>query len=267
MTRSYRPEVSSPKDLRVDVREGIATVSVERPEVANALDRATCTALLNAFLDFERRDDVDVVIVSGAGERAFVAGADLRELRVRRRDDALASISSTVYSAIERCRKPVIAAINGAARGGGCELALACDLRIAADHATFSLPELSLGIIPAAGATQRLPRIIGLGRAKLMILTGERIDAPTALAWGLVSSVVPAAGLMDAARQLAVRLRASGPLALRLAKTALLASSRADLETGLLIESLAQAICFESDDKREGVAAFLEKRAPRFRST
>ncbi|HET9271794.1 MAG TPA: enoyl-CoA hydratase-related protein, partial [Vicinamibacterales bacterium] len=165
---------------------------------------------------------------------------------------------------IETAPFPVIAAVNGFALGGGCELALACDLRVAADHAKFGQPEVGLGIIPAAGATQRLPRIIGLGRAKQMILTGDPIDARTALEWGLVSAVVPFPELMAAARRLAGRVIARGPLAVRLARVALSASSRVDLDSGLLIETLAQAICLESDDKREGTSAFLEKRAPKF---
>jgi enoyl-CoA hydratase len=160
--------------------------------------------------------------------------------------------------------KPTIAAINGHALGGGCELALACDLRIAAEHAMLGQPEVGLGIIPAAGATQRLPRLIGLGRASHLVLTGDPIDAATALNWGLVNAVVPGADLADAARTLAGRILARGPLAVRLAKLALGASSRVDLESGLLIETLAQALCFESEDKREGTSAFLEKRKPKF---
>src|SRR6185436_16651884 len=157
-----------------------------------------------------------------------------------------------------------IAAVNGLALGGGCELALACDLRIAAAHAKFGQPEVGLGIIPGAGATQRLPRIVGLGRAKHLVLTGDAIDAQKALEWGLVSSVVSAEELMAQALALAERVLARGPLAIRLAKLALNASARVDLDSGLLIETLAQAICFESADKQEGTTAFLEKRPARF---
>jgi enoyl-CoA hydratase len=195
----------------------------------------------------------------------FVAGADIRQMRERRRDDGLAAINSSVFATLERFSKPTIAAINGHALGGGCELALACDLRVAADHATFGQPEVGLGIIPAAGATQRLPRLIGMGRAKQLVLTGDPIDAPTALEWGLVNEVVPGPELQAATRRLAGRILARGPLAVRLAKLALNASARVDQDSGLLIETLAQAICFESDDKREGTTAFLEKRAPEFK--
>ena len=242
----------------------IATLTVNRPEVRNALDRETVGAIRAALADLESRPDVGALIITGAGTQVFVAGADIRQMRERRRDDGLAAINSSVFAAVERFSKPTIAAINGHALGGGCELALACDLRIAADHAKFGQPEVSLGIIPAAGATQRLPRVIGLGRATHMILTGDAIDARTALEWGLVSAVVPAAGLPAAARDLAGRVLARGPLAVRLAKLALSASSRVDLDSGLLIETLSQAICFESEDKKEGTTAFLEKRPPKF---
>ena len=154
--------------------------------------------------------------------------------------------------------------MNGYALGGGCELALACDLRIAAEKAMFGQPELGLGIIPGAGATQRLPRVVGLGRAKHLILTGEMIDAGEALSIGLVSAVVPADKLDAAARELAGRVLRHGPLAARLAKLVINASARVDLDSGLLIETLAQALCYQSDDKQEGTTAFLEKRKPKF---
>jgi enoyl-CoA hydratase len=167
-------------------------------------------------------------------------------------------------SAVEAHEAVTIAAVNGYALGGGCELALACDLRLAAENAVFGLPEPSLGIIPGAGGTQRLPRIVGLGRAKEMILTGARWDARKALEVGLVSQVVALPGLMAAAREMAERVLALGPLAVRLAKAALNASSQMPLGAGLAFESTAQAITFESRDKMEGTSAFLEKRRPRF---
>jgi enoyl-CoA hydratase len=257
--------MASYKNIRVEITDGIGVLTIDRPKVSNAIDRETAGEIATALAELSTTHGAGVVILTGAGDRAFVAGADLGELRMRRRDEALAAIASIAGRAVEDCPIPVIAAVNGAAMGGGCELSLACDLRIAASHATFGQPEVGLGIIPAAGATQRLPRLIGLGRAKHMILTGDTIDAQTALAWGLVSSVVAGPELMSEARRLAERLLARGPLALRLAKVALNASSRVGVDAGLLIETLAQAICFESDDKTEGVAAFFEKRAPRFR--
>jgi enoyl-CoA hydratase len=241
----------------------VATLTVNRPDVRNALDSATVDEMHRA-LEEVRTAGASVLILTGAGDKAFVSGADIRAIRQRRRDDALASVNSRLMSAVESHQAVSIAAVNGYALGGGCELALACDLRIAAESAVFGLPEPSLGIIPGAGATQRLPRVVGLGRAKEMILTGARWDARKALEFGLVSEVVPAGQLMSAARAMADRILALGPLAVRLAKMALNASSQAPLAAGLVYESTAQAITFESRDKMEGTAAFLEKRKPRF---
>jgi enoyl-CoA hydratase len=250
-------------NLTLELDGRIATLTVSRPEVRNALDGATVDEFHGA-LDEVRRAKAGVLIITGAGDKAFVSGADIRAIRERRRDDALASINSRLMSAIETHEAVSIAAINGYALGGGCELAIACDLRIAAEHAVFGQPETAIGIIPGAGGTQRLPRIVGLGRAKELILTGARWDARQALANGLVGEVVPAPELAKAARALAERVLTQGPLAIRLAKLALYASTQMPLGAGLLFESTAQAITFESSDKNEGTAAFLEKRKPRF---
>ena len=209
-------------------------------------------------------DSVGAIVITGAGDTVFVSGADINAIKARTRDDGLAAINSSLFAAIDKCPKVTIAAVNGLALGGGCELALSCDLRIAAAHAKFGQPEVGLGIIPGAGATQRLPRIVGLGRAKHLILTGDAIDAQRALDWGLVSGVVPAAEMMTQALALAEKVLTRGPLAIRLAKLALNASARVDLDSGLLFETLAQAICFDSRDKQEGTSAFLEKRTPKF---
>jgi enoyl-CoA hydratase len=252
-------------NVLLDVADRIATLTVSRPEARNALDRQTVGELRAALDGLRHRDDAGAVIVTGAGDQVFVAGADIRQIRERRGADALQAINSSLFAEIERFEKPTIAAVNGHALGGGCELALACDLRIAADHARLGQPEVGLGIIPAAGATQRLPRLIGLGRARQLVLTGDPVDAPTALAWGLVNAVVPGAELPLAARAMAKRVLDRGPLAIRLAKLALNASARVDLDSGLLLETLAQALCFESEDKVEGTTAFLEKRKPVFK--
>lgn len=251
-------------NLLLSVEGKVATLTVNRPEVRNALDTATVDEIHRALGEV-RAAGATVLIITGAGDKAFVSGADIRAIRERRRDDALASINSRLMTAVETHDAVVIAAVNGVALGGGCELALACDLRIAAGHAVFGLPEPSLGIIPGAGGTQRLPRIVGLGRAKEMILTGARWDARKAHEYGLVSEVVPGPDLMKAARAMAERVLALGPLAVRLAKTALNASSQMSLAAGLVYESAAQAITFESADKQEGTTAFLEKRKPRFK--
>lgn len=242
----------------------MAVLRVNRPDVRNALDLATVREMTDAVVALTADAGVGGIVITGGGDKVFVSGADINDIRARRRDDGLAAINSSLFAAIDNCPKVTIAAVNGLALGGGCELALACDLRIAATHAKFGQPEVGLGIIPGAGATQRLPRIIGLGRAKHLVLTGEAIDAQTALDWGLVSSVVAPDQLLPSALALAERVLSRGPLAIRLAKVALNASARVDLESGLLIETLAQAICFESEDKQEGTTAFLEKRPPRF---
>lgn len=242
----------------------VAVLTVNRPEVRNALDGPTVSELHRALGEVRAARSI-VLIVTGAGDKAFVSGADIRGLRERRRDDALASMNSRLMTEVESHDAVVIAAVNGVALGGGCELALACDLRVAAEHAVFGLPEPSLGIIPGAGGTQRLPRIVGLGRAKEMILGGARWDARKALEVGLVAEVVAGSELLKAARDLADRVLALGPLAVRLSKLALNASVQMPLAAGLLYESTAQAITFESADKHEGTTAFLEKRKPAFK--
>ncbi len=252
------------RNLTLEVKGRVATLTVNRPDVRNALDGATVDEFHRA-LDEVRKARSTVLVVTGAGDKAFVSGADINAIRDRTRDDALASINSRLMSAIESHDAVSIAAVNGYALGGGCEVALACDLRLAAESAVFGLPEPALGIIPGAGGTQRLPRIVGLGRAKEMILTGARWDAARALEYGLVSRVVPLADLMTAAGAMAEQVLALGPLAVRLAKAALNASSQMHLSAGLAFESTAQAITFDSDDKREGTTAFLEKRKPNFR--
>lgn len=251
--------------LKLDFDEGdrVATLTVDRPEVRNAIDGDTIRELHAALGEVRERRST-VLIVTGAGDKAFVSGADIRAIQKRRRDDALASLNSRLFAAVEAHDAVTIAAVNGVALGGGCELALACDLRICCEDALFGQPEPAIGIIPGAGATQRLPRIVGLGRAKEMILTGAKWNAQQALAAGLVSEVVPREKLMDAARALASRVLSLGPLAVRLSKLALNASSQMPLHAGLAYESMAQAITFESQDKAEGTAAFLEKRKPRF---
>ena len=250
--------------VRTDVSESIATLIIDRPEVRNALDLDTVAAVREALGRLETDASVGVVIITGAGESAFVSGADINDIRERGRDEGLAGINSSLFAEIERFPRPTIAAVNGYAFGGGCELALACDIRIASDTAKFGQPELGLGIIPGAGATQRLPRLVGMGRAKHMILTGEVIDAKQALEIGLVSAIAPAGQLQLRARELAKKILRQGPLAARLAKIALNASARVDMDSGLLIETLAQALCYSSEDKREGTTAFLEKRKAKF---
>ena len=254
-------------NIRVDLSESIATLTFDRPSVKNALNRSTVQECHEALDMLSQDESVGVLVVTGAGESSFVSGADINDIRARTRADGLSAINSSLFAKIEKFPRPVIAAINGFALGGGCELALACDIRIAADSAKFGQPEVGLGIIPGAGATQRLPRTVGLGWAKHLILTGEIIDAKQALEIGLVTAIVPASQLQIRARELAKKILRQGPLAARLAKLSLNASSRVDLDSGLLIETLAQTICYDSDDKVEGTTAFLEKRKPKFSGT
>jgi enoyl-CoA hydratase len=251
-------------NIRVDIAESIATLTIDRPDVKNALNLETVRECQSALETLAANAEVGVLIITGGGETAFVSGADINDIRARGRDEGLAGINSSLFAAVERFPRPTIAAINGYALGGGCELALACDIRIASDTAKFGQPELGLGIIPGAGATQRLPRVIGMGRAKHLILTGDIIDARQALEIGLVSAVTPPGQLQIRAREMAKKILRQGPLAARLAKLALNASARVDLDSGLLIETLAQALCYGSDDKLEGTTAFLEKRKPKF---
>ena len=253
----------STPNILLSVEDAVATVTVNRPDKRNALDLDTVNEFHQALVSIRKAGCI-AFIVTGAGDKSFVAGADINAIKERRRNDALAGINSNLMAAIEAHEAVAIAAVNGFAMGGGCELALACDLRIASENAVFGLPEATLGIIPAAGGTQRLPRVVGLGRAKEMILTNAKWDAAKALSYGLVSEVVPPAELMDAARAMARRVAALGPLAVRLAKQSLNASANMPLQSGLAFESVIQAVTFESRDKLEGASAFLEKRKAKF---
>src|SRR5919109_2147946 len=193
------------RNIRVAADDGIATLTIDRASVRNALNLETVQEFHRALTELAADESVAVLIVTGAGEVAFVSGADINDIRSRTIAEGLAAINSSLFAALERFPRPTIAAVNGYALGGGCELALACDIRIAADTAKFGQPELGLGIIPGAGATQRLPRIVGLGWAKHLILTGDIIDAKQALEIGLVTAVMPASQLQTRVRELEKR--------------------------------------------------------------
>jgi enoyl-CoA hydratase/carnithine racemase len=246
------------------VEGGIGKITINRPDSHNSLNMQVLGDLRSALAEFTHDDRVGVIVFTGAGEKAFAAGADIRELKERTMFDALTSVTQAVYDEVEAYEKPTIAAVNGYALGGGCELAMACDIRVASENARFGQPEVTLAILPGAGGTQRLARLIGKGRAMEMIMTGRLMDAEEALAAGLVSRVVPQDELMDAVKETAGQVLAKGPLAVRLAKLAVQAGYETDQRTGLLIERLAQAILFTSEDKREGTSALLEKREPNF---
>lgn len=251
----------------LSVEDGIAVLTLNRPLQANALSQGLLFALHEHLMNLTYRDDVRVVMITGAGEKAFCAGADLKERRtmdeagVRR---AVGLIRSTVEE-VARLPMPTIAALNGVAFGGGTELALACDLRIAARSARLGLTETSLAIIPGAGGTQRLPRLIGLAKAKELIYTARRIDAQTAHELGLVNQVVPDADLMKESIALAMEVAANGPIALRQAKFAIDKGFDLSLESGLAVESKAYELVIPTEDRVEALQAFAEKRAPVFR--
>ncbi len=251
--------------LLLEKSEGILTVTINRPEVRNAMNVESWRQL-RAATDEARHDaEVGVVIVTGAGEKSFVAGADVNYLARRSMVDSLSGEVQATLSGLEQLEKPVIAAVNGYALGGGCELAMACDIRIASENARFGQPEVGLGILPGGGGTQRLTRLVGVGRAKEMVFTGDLIDAREAERIGLVNRVVPQSELMPAAREMARKILAKGPLAIRLAKTVMNAGASVDLNTALMLERLGQAVLFGSEDRLEGTAAFLEKRPPEFK--
>ncbi|CAM3877135.1 enoyl-CoA hydratase/isomerase family protein [Tsukamurella ocularis] len=248
--------------VQVRIEGGIAVLTLNRPDVHNAINAQVQTAL-RAALDAVRGDpEAGAVIITGAGDSAFAAGADIGQLRDYDMGTGLTAAMQDLYDVVERFDKPTIAAVNGYALGGGCELAMACDIRIASDRARFGLPETTLSVLPGAGGTQRLARLIGVGRALEMILTGRAVRADEALTAGLVTAVVPPAELLDHARSVAARILAKGPVATRLAKLVVRSGANADQGTGQVIERLAQALLYTTDDKREGAAAFLDKRDP-----
>ncbi|NDK88124.1 enoyl-CoA hydratase/isomerase family protein [Gordonia desulfuricans] len=248
--------------LQVDVTDGIAVVTINRPEVRNAIN-AQVQADLRTVLDAVRTDDaVGAVILTGSGEKAFAAGADIGQLRNYSLHTGLASTMQRLYDEVESFEKPTIAAVNGYALGGGCELAISCDIRIASTAARFGLPETTLSVLPGAGGTQRMARLIGVGRAIDLILTGRMLTADEALAAGLVTQVATADDLLSDARELAATILRKGPLAVRLAKLVIRSGMDADQRTGQVVERLAQALLYTTDDKREGAEAFLAKRTP-----
>lgn len=249
--------------VKVEFEGKIAIATLSRPEKLNALDTKTRLELLEVI---ENLGDTRVLIITGSG-KAFAAGADVNELL--QRDSVMAleatKLGTELFTRIEELEIPVIAAINGYALGGGCELAMACDIRIASNKAKFGQPEINLAIIPGAGGTQRLPRLVGLGMAKRLVLTGEIIDAETAFRIGLVDEVVEHEKLMDRAKEIANKIVEKSPLAVKIAKRALNASMNMPLREGLKYEASLFALLFSSEDAKEGMRAFLEKRKPEFK--
>ncbi|MBI4321372.1 MAG: enoyl-CoA hydratase/isomerase family protein [Chloroflexi bacterium] len=256
------------ENIIVEREDNIATLTVNRPKVLNALNDATVAELDRAVDELAADEGVKAVVITGAGERAFVAGADINELKaLRDAIDAMGKMTRghQLLRKIETLPKPVIIAINGYALGGGCEIAMAGDIRIAADTARLGLPEINLGLFPGYGGTQRLPRLVGKSMAKLMIFSGEHLDAQEALRVGLVDRVVPAAELMASAKELAKKLAGKAPIALRLAKQCIDLGIEMDLDRGLAYEVSQSGITQATEDRVEGTSAFLEKRQPQFK--
>jgi len=252
--------------LMVTVAERVATITINRPDKRNALNAAVRRDIIEALDELRHEDEVRVVIFTGAGDKAFIAGADIGEFAERTPLEQRAVMNERrVFDEIAAFPKPTIAMINGFALGGGCELAMACDIRIAGRSAKLGQPEIRLGLIPGGGGTQRLPRLVGSGRALRMILSGDLIDAQEARDMGLVDDVVDDEELLTHTTTMARAMATHSPVALRLAKAAVHAALETPLSAGLALERELFITAFASEDRQEGVTAFLEKRPPEFR--
>lgn len=254
------------ENIILEKEDYLATLYINRPKTLNALNKDTLTEIRGALEDIAADKAVKVVIITGAGEKAFVAGADIAYMQplsaIEGRE--FSDYGEKTFRMIEQMEKPVIAAINGFALGGGCELAMACDIRLAADNALFAQPEVGLGVIPGFGGTQRLPRLTGEGRAKELTFTADTINAEEAYRIGLVNHVYPVSELMDAAKKLARKIASKGSLAVGFAKFAIGKGMQVDIDTAMSIESDMFGMCSSTFDQKEGMKAFLEKRKPTF---
>lgn len=249
-------------DLRKD---GIAVMTANRPEKLNAIDEAAWQELGDFFARADHDPEIRVIILTGAGDKAFIAGADIHALAKKTGVTALASQAWQYVNRIETCAKPVIAAVNGYAFGGGFEIALGCDFRICSENAVFALPETGLGIVPGSGGTQRLSRLVGMSRAKEIIMLGKKLNAQEALQWGIVTRCVTRDLLMEEAFRMVGRLMEKGPVALHIAKKLIRASLSCDMDLGLVMENMGLGVLCASEDKQEGLNSFLEKRKPEYK--
>ncbi|MCG7336273.1 enoyl-CoA hydratase-related protein [Sporosarcina sp. ACRSM] len=249
--------------LLLDIEENVATVTINRPPV-NPLNTQVFKELSEVFAKLDDNDEVRAVILTGSGEKAFVAGADINEMAGLDLVgiNKMNKVSRAVFSQIENATKPVIAALNGMALGGGFELALACDLRISSEKAKFAFPEVGLGIIPGGGGTQRLQKIVGQGVAKELLYFGEMFDAAKALELHIVNEVVSVDEVLSTAKEWAKKLASKPPVALQMLKLAVNTGSNTDIESGLIIESACFGNAFSTEDRKEGLNAFVEKRKP-----
>ncbi len=246
---------------------GIATVIIHRPKALNALNYETLKEIHQCFMEFAKDKSVEVVIITGSGDKSFIAGADIPSMQnltpIEARNFGIEG--QKVLKAIENFHRPVIAAVNGFALGGGCELAMACDIRVASDNAKFGQPEVNLGVIPGFGGTQRLPRLVGKGRAYELLFTGDIIDAEEAHRIGLVNKVVKQEKLIDVCQKMAGKISSKGPLAVTLCKDAVNNGLELDLDRACQYEIELFGLCFTTEEQKEGMRAFIEKRSPNFK--
>jgi enoyl-CoA hydratase len=256
------------KYLLLEKEDGIGILYINRPEAMNALNTGVLEEIIEAAGEISRDDEIQVLIITGAGDKSFVAGADIKEMHgltaVEGRE--FGYIGQAAFRAIEKLEKPVIAAVNGFALGGGCELAMAADIRLASDKAKFGQPEVGLGITPGFGGTQRLPRLVGEGRAMELILTANTINAEEAYRIGLVNHIYPAENLLDEARKMARKIMSNAPLAVKYSKSAINKGLQTDIDTGMAIEADLFGICFSTEDQKAGMGAFLNKEKASFKA-
>lgn len=252
------------ENVLLEKEDRVAILSINRPKALNALNNDTLVEIKQAIEDIKTDTGIDVLIITGAGDKAFVAGADISFMQPLSAIEgrAFGALGQEVFRMIEAMEKPVIAAVNGFALGGGCELAMCCDFRIASTKAKFGQPEVGLGITPGFGGTQRLPRLVGSGMAKQMLYTADVIDASEALRIGLVNSVVEPEELMDAVKKIAKRIISKAQVAVRLCKAAANEGMQTDIDRAMTIEADVFGLCFATADQKEGMAAFIEKRKP-----
>lgn len=260
--------MSEYKKLLLEIKNNIATLTINRPKALNALNSEVLTEIIQVTEDIDKNDEIQIVVVTGAGEKAFIAGADIKEMADKNSIEAqvFSELANTAFTKLSKLKQPVIAAVNGYALGGGLELALACDIRIASTNARVGQPEVGLGIIPGFGATQRLSRLIGVSKAKEYILTGKNIKADEALRVGLFNNVVEQKHLLDEAYKMAEQIIKNAPLAVQNAKEVIDEGYEMPLEQGIKLEENTFGLLFSTEDQKEGMNAFVEKRNADFKN-